>query len=344
MRDLNGGIISCVGNTPLIELGNIKVGNFRLFAKLEGMNPGGSIKDRPALQIIQDGISCGRINESTTVVEGTSGNMGIGLAQICRYLGLRFVCVVDRKITPQNLRLLKLYGAEVELVSEPDPVTGDLLQARINKAREIAESIPGSYWVNQYANLSNSRAHHKTIAEVVAALDGRVDYIFCAASSCGTMRGCGDYLIAQGLAGVRVIVADSTGSVIFGGKTGARLIPGHGAGIRPELFLENAMARNVKVTDREAVFGCRLLLAKEALLVGGSSGAVFMAVDHVKDEIPADANCVMLLPDRGERYLDTIFNDEWVEEKFKMKDHELMPQSASFSNEFTAVHVQAMDA
>jgi N-(2-amino-2-carboxyethyl)-L-glutamate synthase len=339
MRDLKGGIVSCVGNTPLVELTNIRVGDFRLFAKLEGMNPGGSIKDRPALQIVQDGINTGQIKESTTIVEGTSGNMGIGLAQICRYLGLRFVCVVDTKVTPQNLRLLKLYGAEVEMVTEPDPVTGDLLQARINKAKEIAGSIPCAFWVNQYANPSNSRAHHKTIAEVVKALDGRVDYIFCAASSCGTMRGCGDYLTGKGLADVRMVVADSTGSVIFGGKTGPRLIPGHGAGIRPDLFFEHAMVKNVKVTDREAVFGCRLLLAREALLVGGSSGAVFMAVDHVKNEIPMGANCVILLPDRGERYLDTIFNDEWVEEKFKMKDLDLMLQFEPIASEPTAVDV-----
>ena len=313
MRSLKDGIVACIGNTPLLRLTDVVRRDIRLFAKFEGANPGGSIKDRPALEIMRDAIESGRINANTVVVEATSGNMGLGLAQICRYLGLRLICVVDQKVTAQNLRLLKVYGAEIEVVTRPDPVTGDLLAARINRAKAICEAIGNAFWTNQYANLSNARAHFRTMDEIFAALGGEVDYLFCAASSCGTVRGCADYLRQKGLRRTRVYVADSPGSVIFGGKPGSRLIPGHGAGRRPELYQDYVAHRSIPVTDEECVTGCKTLLSKEALLVGGSSGAVMMAVAKVAEEIAPRATCVMLLPDRGERYLDTIFSDEWVE-------------------------------
>jgi cysteine synthase A len=239
--------------------------------------------------------------------------MGLGLAQVCRYLGLRFICVTDTKVTAQNLRLLKVYGAEVEVVSEPDPETKDLLTAKINRARAIRESIGNAFWTNQYANLANARAHLRTMDEIFSALDGEIDYLFCAASSCGTARGCADYLRNRGWTRTRVYVADSPGSVIFGGTSGVRLIPGHGSGRRPELYETYVADRSIPVSDEECVMGCRTLLSKEALLVGGSSGAVMMAVMKVVDEIAFRATCVMLLPDRGERYLDTIYSDAWVE-------------------------------
>lgn len=317
MRSLQQGIVSCIGNTPLVRLTRVIRPDIGLYAKFEGANPGGSIKDRPALQIILDGIACGRINEQTVVVEATSGNMGLGLAQICCYLGLQFVCVTDSNITRQHLRLLEVYGARIEVVTEPDMTTGDLLQAKIDRARALSGSIPNAFWANQYANLSNARAHLRTMAEIFAALNGVVDYVFCAASSCGTIRGCADYIRQQGLDRTRIYVADSPGSVIFGGQHGPRLIPGHGAGRRPELYEERLVTRAIPVTDMECVAGCRELLSKEALLVGGSSGAVVAAVGKVADEIESDATCVMLLPDRGERYLDTVFSDTWVREKLE---------------------------
>jgi len=312
MRSLQDGILACIGNTPLLRLTGVARRDIRLFAKFEGANPSGSIKDRPALEIIRDGIESGRIKEDTVVVEATSGNMGLGLAQICRYLGLRLVCVVDNKITAQNLRLLEVYGAEIEVVTRPDPATGDLLTARINRAKAISEAIGNAFWTNQYANPSNARAHLRTMDEVFAALGGEVDYLFCSASSCGTVRGCADYLRQNKLHRTKVYVADSPGSVIFGGNSGPRMIPGHGAGRRPELYEDYVADRSIRVTDEECVMGCKALLSKEALLVGGSSGGIMMAVNKVAEEIAPRATCVMLLPDRGERYLDTIFSDEWV--------------------------------
>ncbi len=311
---MNESILSAIGNTPLVRLqrvfGEIP---FRLYAKLESLNPGGSTKDRPALNIIKHGIEQGLIRLGTVVVESSSGNMGIGLAQVCSYYGLRFICVIDPKTTPQNRLLLKTYGAEISLVEEPDPVSGEFLQARIDRVQALLRAHPNSFWPNQYANLFNPYAHRQTMKEIVEALDGQLDYLFCATSTCGTLRGCADYVRAENLK-TKIFAVDAVGSVIFGGQKQKRLIPGHGAAVRPELYSEDLADRCIHVTDLDCVIGCRRLVREESILVGGSSGAVLMAAAKVRHDIPAGASCVLIFPDRGERYLDTIYSDEWVAE------------------------------
>lgn len=311
---MDKGILGAIGNTPLVELKRIfKDANFRLFAKLESLNPGGSTKDRPALTIISEGIETGLISPDTVIVESSSGNMGIGLAQACSYYGLRFICVVDTKTTEQNLLLLKAYGAEVDLVSEPDAVTGEYLQARINRVRFLLSSLKNTFWPNQYANRYNYIAHYQTMREIDAALAGQVDYLFCATSTCGTLRGCSEYVRQNNLK-TKIIAVDAVGSVIFGGKKGARLIPGHGAAVLPQLYQPDLADECVHVSDYDCVVGCRRLLRQEAIMAGGSSGAVLMAVQHLRARIPAGSQCVAILADRGERYLNTIYSDSWVSE------------------------------
>jgi N-(2-amino-2-carboxyethyl)-L-glutamate synthase len=310
---LDKGVAAVIGKTPLVRLSKVLDAPFNLYGKLEGLNPGGSVKDRPALEILRDGIASGTIDERTVIIEATSGNMGVALAQMCKYLGLRFICVTDAKVTPQNLRILRAYGAEVEIITEPDRATRELLQARINRAKQIAESIKNSFWVNQYANISNAEAHYRTMEEIVSCLNGQVDFLFCAGSSCGTLKGCAEYARKIKADKIKIWAVDAVGSVIFGGPSGKRLIPGHGSGIRPALYDETLANRCVRVSDRDSVLGCRLLLEREGLLLGGSSGAALMGVLHSKDEIPPGSNCVAIFPDRGERYLDSIFDDTWVE-------------------------------
>jgi 2,3-diaminopropionate biosynthesis protein SbnA len=313
---MNDNVLAAIGNTPLVHLKHVfKDLPFQLYAKLEGLNPGGSTKDRPALTIIKHGLETGEIRPGTVVVESSSGNMGIGLAQICSYYGLRFICVVDPKTTAQNLKLLKVYGAEVDRVEEPDPVTGEFLQARINRVQELLRTHTPSFWPNQYANLLNPRAHHQTMREILTQLEQPLDYLFCATSTCGTLRGCAEYIHSNSLP-TKVIAVDALGSVIFGGQKSKRLIPGHGAAIRPDLFQDELADRYVHVTDGDCIIGCRRLVKHESILAGGSSGAVLMAVAQIKDEITAGANCVVIFPDRGERYLDTIYCDDWVNEHF----------------------------
>lgn len=310
------GVLATIGNTPLVRLRRALGGvPFRLFAKLEAFNPGGSIKDRPAFRIVTDALAQGEIDGGTTVVEASSGNMGIGLAQVCAYHGLRFICVVDARTTAQNIQILQAYGAIVDVVTEPDPVSGDLLQAKLDRVRRFVETEPNSFWPNQYANRNNSRAHHRTMAEIVHQAGGRVDYLFCATATCGTLRGCAEYVREMELP-TRIVAVDAVGSVIFGGPSCRRLIPGHGTARVPELHDPSLGDGFVQVTDLDCVVGCRRLLREEAILAGGSSGGILMGLDALRHEIEPDATCVVVLPDRGERYLDTIYSDAWVREHF----------------------------
>lgn len=315
------GILSVIGNTPLIKLSRVfPDADFNVYGKLEGLNPGGSTKDRPAFHIIKDGIDNGAIKPGSVVIESTSGNMGIGLAQACSYFGLRLICVVDPKTTIQNIRLLRAYGAEVDMVMEPDVNTGEYLQARLNRVHELLDMVDNGFWPNQYANSLNPAAHHHTMDEIQRQLGGKVDYLFCATSTCGTMRGCAEYVREHSL-NIKTVAVDAVGSVIFGGQKSKRLIPGHGAAVRPSLYKDDLADRVVRVTDLDCVVGCRKLVRAEAVLAGGSSGGVISAIDQMRSVIPSGANCVAILPDRGERYLDTIFSEEWVQEHFGEVSH-----------------------
>lgn len=313
--------MSAIGNTPLVSLTRIfSETPVRLYAKLESLNPGGSMKDRSALSMLTHAMRAGVIGPETVIVESSSGNMGIGLAQACAYLGLKFVCVIDTKITAQNLQILEAYGATIDVVTEPHPETGEFLRTRLDRVRALSEEIENSFWPNQYSNIYNAIGHHQTVNEITAALGAAPDYIFCATSTCGTLRGCADYVKQQGFS-TKIIAVDAVGSVIFGGPKKKRLIPGHGAAICPPLFQNDLATQCVQVTDLECVVGCRRLARQEAILGGGSSGGVVAAAARFKDQVKKDETCVLILADRGERYLDTIYSDEWVRKHFGEVSH-----------------------
>jgi cysteine synthase A len=312
----DGGILSTVGNTPLVRLKRLFPDlPFELHGKLEMLNPGGSSKDRTGLSMLRDALALGKLRPGMTVIESSSGNLGIGLAQACAYAGLRFICVVDTRTTKTNLRVMEAYGAEIDMVSAGDAAIADLLTARIARVRSLCAAIPDSFWPNQYANLANARAQMATMREIYEALDGDVDYVFAATSTCGTLRGCSEFLTAAG-ATTKVIAVDAAGSVIFGGEKGVRLIPGHGASRVPELYKPGLEHRHIKVTDRDCVEGCYRLLRREAIFAGGSSGGVATAVYSLRGQIPPGARCVAILCDRGERYLDTVYSRGWVSGHF----------------------------
>lgn len=311
------GILAAIGQTPLIELERLlPSSHFRSFAKLESLNPGGSAKDRPARSMIRQAMQEGLIDADTVIIESSSGNMGIGLAQACRYHGLRFICVIDTKTTRQNQQIMRLYGAELDLVEQPDPETGELLQARLKRVAQLREQFPKHFWPNQYANLENAAAHFETtMREIHEALapEGGVDYVFVATSTCGTVRGCLDFVLRYDLA-TRVIAVDAQGSLIFQDRPGPRHVPGLGAGLCPPLCPSDELHHIVHVSDTDCVVGCQRLLRREAILAGGSAGGVVTALERFSDRIETGAKCVLILPDRGERYLDTIYSDAWVQE------------------------------
>lgn len=317
------GILAVIGNTPLVRLKKLFAGaDLRLFAKLESFNPGGSSKDRPALAILESGILSGAIGPDTVIMESSSGNMGIGLAQACRYHGLRFICVVDPKSLLVNVKLMKVYGGEVDLITVPDEVSGEFLQARIDRVHVLMREIPNSFWPNQYANPDNAASHYRTtMAEIAIALDFKIDFLFVGTSTCGTISGCTQYVRDHGLK-TRIVAVDAAGSRIFGDQPPTRrLLPGLGAAIRPPLCDLGLVDEVVYVTDVESIVGCRRLVRREAILAGGSSGGVLAAVDKFRVRMPAGATCVAILPDRGERYLETIYNDSWVREHFGEIEH-----------------------
>ncbi|WP_198290363.1 2,3-diaminopropionate biosynthesis protein SbnA [Salinispora pacifica] len=314
-------MLGAIGDTPLVQLERLLPGpGPGIYAKMESFNPGGSIKDRSAAGMLLDRIRSGELGPRSVVVESSSGNLAIGLAQICRYYGLRFICVVDARTTQRNRSILRALGAEVEIVEQPDPHTGELLPVRLARVRELAASIPYAYWPNQYANPLNSRVHEHTMREIVEALDGRVDYLFAAVSSCGTLRGCSDYIRRSGL-NTRIVAVDAVGSAIFGNPVMPRLIPGHGAAVRPELATATMADEVVHISDLECVVSCRRLIQRESVLAGGSSGAVVAALEQYAPRIPADANVALIFPDSGTGYLDTIYSDEWVTSHFGEISH-----------------------
>lgn len=311
------GILGTIGRTPLVRLTRLFPElHFSLYAKLESFNPGGSIKDRPAIAILEDALAAGKIGPDTTIVESSSGNMGIGLAQACAFHGLRFVCVIDPNTAEQNVAVLRAYGAEIDRVTAPDPVTGEYLQARLDRVRAICDGDPGAFWPNQYENPCNPIAHYRTtMHEIVTALEGRLDYLFVATSTCGTATGCGRYARDLGL-DTRIVAVDALGSRIFSDEPAERWVPGLGAGIKPPLCEKDLLHGFTLVSGLDCVVGARLLARREAILAGGSAGGVVTALGRMRDEIPQGARCVMLLCDRGERYLDTVFSDEWVSRRY----------------------------
>jgi 2,3-diaminopropionate biosynthesis protein SbnA len=285
---LYSSVAACVGRTPLVALGRqFPAPGPMVMAKLELMNP------------------------TSHLIESSSGNFGIALAAAARVYDLEFTCVVDPKTTPANLRILRSLGAGVELVTEPDE-HGCYLTARLERVAELCRTEPGTVWINQYANERSWQAHyHGTAGEILADLDGGLDCLVVPVSTTGTILGLARRLRGA-FPGLRVIAVDSAGSVIFGGAPGPRQIPGLGAGRRPELLAPAEIDEVVYVSDREAVEGCRSLASTEGILAGGSSGAAVAAIERLRPRLPENWRVLTVLPDRGERYLDQIYDDEWA--------------------------------
>ncbi|MDQ8187611.1 2,3-diaminopropionate biosynthesis protein SbnA [Pelagicoccus sp. SDUM812002] len=315
------GILGAVGDTPLVRLSRyLDQTDVELFAKVESCNPGGSAKDRPALKMIEDALESGELEVGQTVVESTSGNMGIGLAQACRYYGLKLICVVDPNAQRQNVAIMQALGAEIEWVEQP--VNGDFLSARLLRVSQIIRDNPDAYWTNQYGNERNPAAHFEgTIQEIDDKLGDSYDVVFVATSSTGTARGCRDFLIER-RPKVQVVAVDAEGSVLFGGEKGRRKIPGLGAGVMPELAEGQTFDTHCRVSDLRCVVGCRRLAEREAMLVGGSAGGVLEAVRSMQSQL-SGKRCVAILHDSGMRYLDTIYSDQWVEDTLGAKPADL---------------------
>jgi cysteine synthase A len=314
---LASGVLTAIGNTPLVQLRHYfgESAAASIFAKLELLNPMGSSKDRAAVSMLLAAIREGRVIPGrTTIIESTSGNTGVALASVCKYFRLPLICVVDVRMTAQHGNIMRAFGATIDVVTVPDPISGELLPARLRRVRELLENNQPSFWPDQYANLHNAAAHEITCAEIFQQLGRAPDFIFCATGTCGTIRGCSDYIAGTG-APTKVVAVDALGSRIFDSPPQRRLIPGLGSAIRPPLVEGVPVQRVVHVSEGDAVLGARRLLDTEAILAGGSSGAVMSALGLCADILRERKTVVVILADSGERYLDTIYDDRWVAEQ-----------------------------
>lgn len=306
-------IIQCIGHTPLVYFRRLFAGSgVDVIGKLEMLNPGGSIKDRPARYIIEQGLREGTINADTHLIESSSGNFGIAIATIARIYNLTFTCVVDPKISPTNLRILLQLGAHVEMVDKLDQHNG-YLHTRVQRVQELLNVHPGSVWLNQYANKMNWEAHYfGTGQEILDDLDAPIDCLVTAVSTSGTILGVARQL-RQAFPRLRVIAVDAEGSVIFGGPAKPRSLPGIGSSRVPEILRPEEIDEVIYVNDWEAVQGCHALMSHEGIFAGGSSGAVIAATQKLLPYLPRPYRILTLLPDRGERYMDTVYNEAWVD-------------------------------
>jgi N-(2-amino-2-carboxyethyl)-L-glutamate synthase len=309
---LPDSVLACIGNTPLVVLNRLfSQDDVEVLAKLEFMNPGGSMKDRPARYIIEEGLADGSIPRGAHLVESSSGNFGIALAIAARLHGLTFTCVVDPNATPMSIAILRQLGVDVDIVDEPDG-QGGYLHTRIRRVKELLQQRPATIWVNQYANNRNWQAYyHGTGAEMADQLVRPPDYFFAAVSTTGSILGCARRL-RERFPGLRVVAVDAAGSVLFNGPPGRREIPGIGASRVPELFQPDEIDEVVHVYDLEAARGCRALLETEGIFAGGSTGSVVAAISRTLPALRRPCRIVTIFPDRGDRYLNLVYDDEWL--------------------------------
>lgn len=307
------GISEVVGGTPLVRLAHLfPDSEIEIFAKLESVNPGGSTKDRPALAMVRAALASGQLAAGGMVVESSSGNLGVALARVCTAHEVRFVCVVDARTNPTTVATIRALGGEIEMVSEPDPATGDLLTARLHRVRQLLAENPGAVNLHQYGNPANPGAHSAgTMPEIARALDHRLDVLMAAVSTTGTLSGCAAYL-RETCMGTRTVAVDSVGSVLFGGHGAPRPLPGFGAGVVTEISRTVVPDQVVRVDGPEAVAGARLLARREGILAGASTGAIVHALGRLIGELEPGSRLAFIVHDGGIPYLDTVYDDDWV--------------------------------
>lgn len=321
-------ILDGIGETPLIRLSRLfRDTRCEVLAKLEMANPGGSIKDRPARYIVERGLADGTIRENSHIVESSSGNLAIALAMVCRIHGLRFTAVVDPKIAPVNLRIIQCYGGNIELVTEKDR-QGGYLGTRIERVKRLLHERPDAVWINQYGNERNWQSHyHGEGVEILRHLDEPVDYLVLGVSTSGTVHGISRRL-RETWPHLKVVAVDAVGSVLFGTPPCPRDLPGIGASRVPELLRRNEIDEVIHVDDYESAVACRELVKHEGIFAGGSSGSVIAAIQRLCARA-SRARILTVLPDRGERYLDTVYDDAWMS---RMKDRHLVRVSQTSFN------------
>ena len=293
-------ITELIGGTPLVRLNQLsREGAATIYAKVESFNPGGSVKDRICLNMIDEAEHQGRLKPGSTIVEPTSGNTGIGLALVAAVRGYKLILVMPESMSMERASLLSSYGAQLVLTAAWEGMKGS-----IKEAETIVAQNPSYFMPDQFSNPANPAVHRKTTAvEIWDALDGRIDAFVTAVGTGGTITGCGE-VFKERNPGIQVIAVEPAGSpVLSGGDPGPHKIQGIGAGFIPKVLNRSILDRVITVTDDEAYQTSKLLAKKEGLLVGISAGANVFAAQKVAEELGPGKNVVTILPDTGERYI-----------------------------------------
>ncbi|MEU6371937.1 2,3-diaminopropionate biosynthesis protein SbnA [Streptomyces sp. NPDC046909] len=280
-----------------------------LYLKCEGFNFAGSIKMKAATEMVTAAEREGRLRPGAVLVESSSGNLGVALSVIAASRGYRFLCVTDVRCNQSSVRLMEALGTRVHIIEEPDTHDG-FLGARTSYVRGLCASDDRYVWLNQHANQNNWKAHFRTTAPAIAHRFPRLDVLFVGAGTTGTLMGCARWFW-QWRRRVHIVAVDSVGSVSFGGPPARRMIPGLGTSVPPALLDTSYIAEVIHVEEQDTVRMCRALAAR-GFLFGGSTGTVVSgASEWLERQGGRPLTAVALAPDLGERYLDTVYRENW---------------------------------
>ncbi|MER7888238.1 cystathionine beta-synthase [Micromonospora sp. NPDC094482] len=305
-------VVDLIGNTPLVRLRNVTAGiQATVLAKVEYLNPGGSVKDRIALRMVEDAEKAGILRPGGTIVEPTSGNTGVGLALVAQLKGYKCVFVCPDKVSQDKQDVLRAYGAEVVVC--PTAVAPEDPRSYYNVSDRLAREIPGAWKPDQYSHPANPRSHYESTGpELWKQTEGEITHFVAGVGTGGTISGIGRYLKEASDGRVRIIGADPEGSVYSGGTGRPYLVEGVGEDFWPQTYDRGVADEIVEVSDKASFEMTRRLAREEGLLVGGSCGMAVVAALEVARKAGPDDVVVVLLPDGGRGYLSKIFNDAWM--------------------------------
>ncbi|MYR95491.1 MULTISPECIES: cystathionine beta-synthase [unclassified Streptomyces] len=305
-------LITLVGNTPLVRLRNVTAGiQATVLAKVEYFNPGGSVKDRIALRMIEAAEQSGELKPGGTIIEPTSGNTGVGLAIVAQQKGYKCIFVCPDKVSTDKINVLRAYGAEVVVC--PSAVDPEHPDSYYNVSDRLVAETPGSWKPDQYSNPNNPRSHYETTGpELWEQTEGKITHFVAGVGTGGTITGTGRYLKEISNGAVKVIGTDPEGSVYSGGSGRPYLVEGVGEDFWPSAYDASVTDEIVAVSDKDTFQMTRRLAKEEGLLVGGSCGMAVVGALEVARRLGPDDVVVVLLPDSGRGYLSKIFNDEWI--------------------------------
>ncbi len=311
--EIYNSVIDLIGNTPLVRLGRLELAMQMpcpLVIKWEVTNPGGSSKDRPALEMILAAERSGELKPGGTIVEPTSGNTGVGLAIVAAHRGYKCMFVTTNKVVPERIDALRAYGAEVVVCDVALPPEHP--ESYYSTAERLARETPNAYRPNQYANPNNPAAHEKTTGpEIWRQTGGCITHFVAGAGTCGTITGTGRFLKRMN-PGMQIIAADPDASVFSGGSGRPYLIEGVGEDFFPAAWDPSVYDDIIACSDEEAYLMARRVAKEEAVLLGSSGGLAVAAAIKLKDRLTPDDLVVVLIPDSGRAYVSRVFNDEWM--------------------------------